>query len=317
VAATDVLDLVPGSVVVTVGAADLPHWDGVTVHTVAPSEDPAAIAPHFRVDALVVGAEAETAVRAWLPVLLPGAFVASAQALPFLGEPERRWRGFHVYRHAPPAETVDFAKLRADEKRWLYDRVRELPFGSVYVEIGSFKGGSAVIAALANPDVTIYAVDPWVDPAPFGGQESSIFAPFDVFRRHTQFFANVVPIQIDLTRVEDGPRLIAEAEGRAVDDLAVDLLFIDGDHSFPSVWRDLELYVPHVRGVASGHNYTNGEGVRKAVATYFATGIRRRIVAAIPEERWSPSLGRLLRPPGVRIPPGDCTIWYIRRAPSG
>lgn len=321
--------LVRGSVVAVAGEAPDPHDvpPGVALFRLAAREpDPVAALleaagvagsrrplAEFQVDVLALGDDAVVAGLADVlrPLLHPGGTIAARQRLESLGEPEHR-AGWLLYRPRARPEGVQFAKLRDDEKRWLHAQIAALAPGSLYAEIGAYRGGSAVIAALANPRVTVVAVDPWADPVPHGGQEQSIHTTMDVFRRHTQYFENVVPVRIDLDRVEEGPARVARVIGRDPANLAIDLLFVDGDHGYRSVLRDLELYAPHVRGTVSGHNYTNAEGVRKAVGVYYGRGLRRRLAAAIPVERWSLSVERALRPRRVAIVAGDATIWYSR-----
>jgi len=54
---------------------------------------------------------------------------------------------------------------------------------------------------------------------------------------------------------------------KEVDDKTFDLLFIDADHSYESVKRDIEDWLPKMKDHAtiSGHDYCNGFGVSKAV----------------------------------------------------
>lgn len=51
-------------------------------------------------------------------------------------------------------------------------------------------------------------------------------------------------------------------------DNSINLVYIDGDHSYEAVKRDIELYLPKIRnrGILSGHDYhTTWPGVMKAV----------------------------------------------------
>ena len=59
--------------------------------------------------------------------------------------------------------------LTRDQARVLFDAVRSLPRGSTVVEVGSHQGRSTLALALARPDVTVVAVDPFVAGGRFGG----------------------------------------------------------------------------------------------------------------------------------------------------
>jgi predicted O-methyltransferase YrrM len=47
----------------------------------------------------------------------------------------------------------------------------------------------------------------------------------------------------------------------------IDMLFIDGDHEYESVKRDIELWAPFVAsgGLLCGHDYFDAPGVQQAV----------------------------------------------------
>lgn len=66
------------------------------------------------------------------------------------------------------------------------------------------------------------------------------------------------------------------------DDASVDIVFLDGDHSYSGVNQDINLYLPKVRpgGIISGHDYGNPDkanhvlaGVKKAVDALFPQGV--------------------------------------------
>lgn len=225
--------LLPGSIVVVVGERRLSAPAGVTVLELAPDASspaetlvaaalgsvPQRPRRHFQIDVVVAESEPRPDVRdALLELLHPGGWWLTRVA-----------NGYDSERPELGPETVEFAKLRPDERRWLYEQVRALPPGVVYVEIGSYKGGSAVIAALANPEIRIYCVDPWA--------------------------------------------------------------------------------APHVRGTASGHNFTNGAGVRKGVGVYFSDGLRGRVARLVPVRYWYGRVAEALRPPAIALGEGDSTIW--------
>lgn len=53
-----------------------------------------------------------------------------------------------------------------------------------------------------------------------------------------------------------------------------DFIYIDGDHTYEGVSRDLDLFLPKIKkgGIVAGHDYTNNwEGVRRAVDEAFGS----------------------------------------------
>ena len=125
--------------------------------------------------------------------------------------------------------------LWRDEAIALYRAAREAKVG--IVEIGSYTGMSSIALALGSKRgnrVPVYCIDPhehFVTP---------LFTFDDTVRG--QFMQNVVN-----AGVADIVRLINLRSGAAVhalDNVAFDLLFIDGDHSESSVYRDLCLFAP-------------------------------------------------------------------------
>ena len=103
-----------------------------------------------------------------------------------------------------PIWDIPFSKTRAGDKLLLARKISQLAEGSIYVEIGSYKGGSAVLAAVSNPKIKIYAVDIWEEI-----RNGSYRADFAAWKRHTQFFNNIVPISVKFDNLQLGPVLIA------------------------------------------------------------------------------------------------------------
>ena len=105
------------------------------------------------------------------------------------------------------------------------------------LEIGTFRGGTLfALCKLAHPRATIISVD--LPGGPFGGGYNSIQA--SLFRRFT-----TAGQSLHLLRADSH----LDATRKAVETISptLDLLFIDGDHSYAGVKRDFELYSPLVR----------------------------------------------------------------------
>ena len=70
------------------------------------------------------------------------------------------------------------------------------------------------------------------------------------------------------------PRIIhgpSEKAHAMFDPLSIDLLFIDGWHTYDAVYRDIENFYVKMKpkSIMAGHDYYNYEDVRKAVGQFF------------------------------------------------
>jgi predicted O-methyltransferase YrrM len=302
--------LAPSSVVLCIGGDELPDRlhrvnPGLRVAHVRPGADDIAAAAfaaihgrppadrrtarvHMQLDLILAQAPVGEDVKDdLLDFLHPGGMAV------FDGRPERPPTPF------PPR--VAFAKLTDPEQDALARAVAALPPDSIYVEIGSYKGGSAVLAALANPGIRIYGVDIWTET-----DNPEIYAPMEEWKRHTQYFNTIRPVKVDLSAPEKGLEMIAEAEGVDPERLEIDFLFIDGDHSVDGVLRDLSVYAPAARKLC-GHDFHRGGSVERGVHTYFSRGWKKRFNCAANRLFALPATRRILG--GLRrLAPARCPL---------
>ncbi len=132
---------------------------------------------------------------------------------------------------------------------WLLHGLAISMKASVCVEIGSASGLSACHVGLALKQMgqgRLYAIDPhtvtdWNDP--------EAVASLEMMRENMRKF-----------KVEDYVEIIRDYSGNAAKNwtLPIDLLFIDGDHSYEGVKSDWEAFAPHVNpfGVVVFHDTT-------------------------------------------------------------
>jgi predicted O-methyltransferase YrrM len=157
----------------------------------------------------------------------------------------------------PPQSGNIVGFLHPIEERCLQWAAAQVPHGGTIVEVGSYQGKSAVNLAHAvktkRNSATVYCVDTWRNENITTALNVDVF---DRFAANTAAFKDViVPLR---GRSED--------MGAQWDKGPIDLLFIDGDHSFEGVTRDIEAWVPHVRsgGLVLFHD-TGLEGVDRGL----------------------------------------------------
>lgn len=145
----------------------------------------------------------------------------------------------------------------------LYSRmVRKFPTGSVFVEVGSWKGRSsaymAVEIANSNKDIRFYCVDTW--------QGSKEHQDRDLSNLYQTFLDNMRPVEHYYM-----PLKINSLEAsRKFRDNSLDFVFLDASHEYEDVKKDILAWLPKLKpgGILAGHDYyPNGEyfpGVKRA-----------------------------------------------------
>jgi predicted O-methyltransferase YrrM len=131
----------------------------------------------------------------------------------------------------------DIASGLGDSASLLYGLVRSMK-PEICVEIGSARGKSACFIGMAlkeNGHGRLYAIDPH-DPTDWNDTNS-----VDTFET---FLRNISALRLS----EQVTVIRSYSQDAARDwDRPIDLIFIDGDHSYQGVKRDWELFVPYVK----------------------------------------------------------------------
>ena len=153
--------------------------------------------------------------------------------------PQLRSREFYV-------ETFDFQSGLGDSAWVLYGLARSIK-PEVCVEIGSARGKSACavgLALLRNGRGKLYAIDPHCQTQWNDANSTDSFA---IMSEHLR--------KAGLTEYVE---IVRKTSGEAAKGWKreIDLIFIDGDHSYAGVKADWELFLPHLKefGVVVFHD---------------------------------------------------------------
>lgn len=149
----------------------------------------------------------------------------------------------------------------------------DLQNGSVFVELGSWKGRSIAYITVEivnlNKDVKIYAIDTWQ------GTMNSEVHQEEISKLDTSlydhFLSNISPAINHIIPMKSDS---SSASSTFLDE-SIDIIFIDADHSYESVKNDILKWYPKIKqgGIISGHDYGEPCGVQQAVDEIFGNRV--------------------------------------------
>ena len=143
--------------------------------------------------------------------------------------------------------------MTRNEKQTLYRLARRLPRGSAGAEIGSYHGASSccLAAGLQRRGNQLWCIDTWMNDAVSDGRKDIL----PIWQQNTAPLAGT----IQAVRGYSHDVVAAIPDG-------LSLLFVDGDHSYEGVARDLHCYLPKLRpnAVLILHDW-NHDSVKHAV----------------------------------------------------
>jgi predicted O-methyltransferase YrrM len=160
-------------------------------------------------------------------------------------------RNHGIFTYTKPAELSRLLKLSLS-----------CPRGSRVLEVGSHLGASALFLAsgMKQVDGKLYCVDTWQNETMPEGEQDT----FAEFLRNTEVLKEyIIPLRGRSTEVE-----IEKVDGQ------IELLFIDGDHSYEGVSGDFRHFVPLLSksGKVAFHDAISFKGVSKFTGELLATG---------------------------------------------
>lgn len=148
--------------------------------------------------------------------------------------------------------------------------VETFPSGSHFVEVGSWKGMSAAFMAVeiinSGKNIKFDCVDIWADEPYLQDNNQDLFG-MDLMNK---FLENTKPVAHIINAIRNDS---VEAS-KLYEDASIDFIFIDGDHSYEGVKRDINAWLPKMKpnSILSGHDYAWAAEIRKAVDDVFGPG---------------------------------------------
>lgn len=156
-----------------------------------------------------------------------------------------------------------FTHMSVRELSTLYILARELGESLRVLEIGSYLGASScyIAAALASRSGHLYCVDTWENQTMIEGERDTFY----------EFKNNISGLLEHITLVRKDSKNLTPSDFMAH---PLNLVFIDGDHSYLGVKNDYEKTTPWIvgGGILAFHDCIAFEGVAKVIGEALASG---------------------------------------------
>jgi len=144
--------------------------------------------------------------------------------------------------------------------------VKKFPYGSKFIEIGSWKGKSSAYLAVeiinSKKNITLDCIDTWKGSSEHVAYENIISDDlYELFIKNISSLLSVInPVRLD-----------SISASKNYEDKTIDFIFIDGSHDYENVKADINAWLPKVKfgGIISGHDYGSWKTVTKAVDEFF------------------------------------------------
>jgi predicted O-methyltransferase YrrM len=185
-----------------------------------------------------------------------------------INDAARRGAGedFATMQHQMSADPFQPGGWFSDEEAQIYRGLVQRIHHGIIVEIGVWQGRSlqAILDVCRDNNNRVFAIDNWNPPADdpdyAEARDADIYA---IFLRNLERLGHTATVEV--IRDESVRAAARFADG------SVDLLFLDADHNYEAVKRDIYAWLPKLKdhSCLCGHDYTFREGVRQAVHEIF------------------------------------------------
>lgn len=165
--------------------------------------------------------------------------------------------------------------MRDDPSQSLAPLINSLSIqNGIMVEIGVYTGESTEVFQQSGMFKTIHAVDPWLDGYDYN-EDIADSCNMDIVE---ELFDKRVKDYKEINKIKSNSMDAVSL----FEDNSLDFIYIDGDHSYEAVKKDILSWRPKVKtgGIIAGHDYELYEEVKKAVDEIFGT------VAHFPDSSW-------------------------------
>jgi predicted O-methyltransferase YrrM len=183
--------------------------------------------------------------------------------------PELNWDEFlRIARHFKRDDMGSYP-----ERGFLFQLASDAPPGAQVVEVGSWMGASTcfLAAGLKGAGAKIYAVDNFQGLSTCGEDAAWYNRHFQALGAQSTleiFCANFAALGLTERSEPVVSDSIAAAQTLAAKRGTIDLIFIDGDHSYAACQADIAAWAPFVKrgGVMAFHDFgSRAEGVTRAI----------------------------------------------------
>jgi predicted O-methyltransferase YrrM len=159
------------------------------------------------------------------------------------------------------------AGCRTDQAERLWNAAKPLGPGAKLVEIGSFRGRSAVVlATAAGPDTALVAIDPHA-----GNDRGDLRGEGATQEEEAELDNKAFNANLEAAGVRERVTHIRKFSHDAVDDVdaPIDLLYVDGAHQYGPAVGDIRAFGQKVRpgGTMLIHDSFSSVGVTLAILT--------------------------------------------------
>ena len=171
--------------------------------------------------------------------------------------------------------------LTLRESNLLYKNAKRIRKGGIIVEIGSYLGKSTCVISegIKGKNIKFYAIDTFENHAMSEGKRNTL----KDFLKYTKEYRSLITVK----------KGFSYNVVKKIKDIKIDLLWIDGDHTYHGVKTDIEDWTPLVRqgGIICFHDYRNVDNekittrkeikeVKRAVDEKIKEGLFRKVKKA-------------------------------------